>query len=184
MIDETIALLGPAFKTKEFATRLNASPGYGRLALHRLKKSGKLVPIRRGWWAKPDTLPIEAAAILSYPCYVSFHSALSIHGLTTQIPRLVQIAVCRQAKRYEIGSEQVQEYKIPREDFRDFSTRGDLPLASPEKAFADCLLLPRACPSVILQEVASQIDLWKVKAYCTPRMTGRLKKVLSDAEPR
>jgi predicted transcriptional regulator of viral defense system len=188
-----LALEKPAFRTRAFAAALarsGKSTAYAWLALHRLGKKGKLARVRRGWWALPDALPEEVACAVSAPCYLSFHSALYVHGLTTQIPLRTQLAVARKPKKYGVAGAVVQEYRVPRKFFAGYAVNAGLPLASPEKAFADCLLLPRACPNVILVEVLASagisegVDVAAVRGYCgrNKRMLNRLKKLVKQAE--
>ena len=176
----------PAFRTSEFAAALaesGRSPGYARLALHRLGRKGKIIRVRRGWWALPESLPEEIACAMSAPCYVSFHSALYCHGLTTQIPSRIQLAVAaRKPRKYVVLGTLAQEYGIPKRFFRGYAVRSGQALALPEKAFADCLLLPRSCPDAILVEALPGIDGSKTRAYCNRRMLGRLKKIRRQAE--
>ncbi|MBI5061015.1 MAG: hypothetical protein HZB67_01755, partial [Candidatus Aenigmarchaeota archaeon] len=156
-----------AFRTREYAALLN-KPGYARLVLHRLKTKGELISIKNGWWTFPDALPDAMACEISKPCYLSFHSALSLHGLTTQMPRNIQLAVIRKTRKYKIFEMEVKEYKIKREQFNNFSRNEGMIVASQEKAFADCLLIPRACPEIVLLEAIDKVDLDKVKQLITP----------------
>jgi len=175
--DKILVLMGPAFRTREFSAALGKSAGYARLVLHRLKKRGELENLKRGWWAQPNALPEEVAAIISYPCYVSFQSALYGHGLTTQLPLKVQIVVSRKARKYAVFSTRVQEYRVPKQAFNGYDVRKGLPLATPEKAFADCLRLPRSCPAIILVEALPKLGEEKIRGYCSKRMLERLEKV-------
>lgn len=168
----------PVFKTSEFTAASGKSPGYARLALHRLGKKGRITRVRRGWWALPEALPEEIASVVSAPCFISFHFALYAHGLTTQIPQRIQLAVTRKARRYFVAGALAQEYKVPKEFFKGFAVKSGVPMASPEKAFADSLLLPRACPNAVLVEALPSIDLNAVRAYCTKRMLARLSKLV------
>jgi predicted transcriptional regulator of viral defense system len=178
--DKTLSAFGKnVFSTREFTALLGKSAGYARLALHRLKARKKIVNVKRGWWAEPNALPEEAATAISFPCYVSFHSALYLHGATTQIPSLVQLAVARKARKYLVFGNAAREYRVPAAAFSGFDSRKDFPLASPEKAFADCLRLPRACPEIVLVEALSALDERKIRGYCarSRRMLERLEKI-------
>jgi predicted transcriptional regulator of viral defense system len=167
-----------AFRTREYAALLG-KPGYARLVLHRLKQRGEIVPASRGWWAFPDALPEAVACGVSQPCYVSFHSALFLHGLTVQTPRLVQLAVARNAKRYELNGLEVREYRVKKDRFNNFYRKDNILLASPEKAVADCLSAPRACPEMILSEVVGKVDTSMVKKLLgTKAAKMRLGKVM------
>ena len=176
-INSILDKMRPAFRTVEFCGLQRKGSLYARQTLHRLKTRGKIIHIRRGWWAKPDALAETIAGIISYPGSLSFHSALYLHGLTTQIPRHIQIAVGRKARRYEVLDTQVQEYRLPKKMLGGFEVRDHMPLARAEKAFADCLRLPRACPDIILAEAFPKLDENKISAFCSGPMKRRLEKV-------
>ena len=167
-----------AFRSREYAA-LAGRKGYARLALHRLKNKGELVLVKRGWWAFADALPDAIACEISAPAYLSFHSALYAHGLTTQIPRFVQLAVARNSKKYSVSNTDVKEYKVSR--FTGFEKRDGVLLASAEKAFADCINVPRACSEIVLKEALPSIDTEQVRKACSGRALARLKKVIKNA---
>ena len=176
-IDDMLSKMKPVFRAREFIAALGGKANYAYVALHRLKRAKKLESVRNGWWAKAGATPEEIASAVSYPCYLSFHSALHAHGLTTQIPRFVQLAVCRKARKYAFAGNEAREYRIKKEEFGGFEIKEGSPIASPEKAFLDCLRFPRACPNAILAEAAEKIDIWEVKRQCNKRMRKRLKEV-------
>jgi predicted transcriptional regulator of viral defense system len=168
-----------AFRTREYAALLG-KPTYARLVLHRLKGRGELLQVRNGWWAFPNSIPEAVACEISAPAYLSFHSALYLHGLTTQIPNLIQVAVTRFGKKYSMMGRDVKEYKIEKSRFNGFSVRDGLPLASPEKAFADCLDVPRSCPEVVLREAIGEIDVKKAERWLSKAGLRRLGRFLND----
>ncbi len=165
-----------AFSTGEYSALLGRR-GYARVALHRLKKRGKIENAKRGWWAFANSTPEEVACTISAPAYLSFHSALHMHGLTTQIPRTIQVAVARNAKKYEISGNHVAEYKIRPEHFNNYEAKDGVLLATPEKALADCLNVPRACTKTVLLEAAEQVDLKKAEWFLTRTGKKRLKQL-------
>ncbi len=168
-----------AFRTREYASLLGKK-AYARLVLHRLKSRNEILPIKNGWWAFPDAMPEAVASDMSKPCYISFHSALYLHGLTTQSPKYIQIAVLRNAKKYNILGIEAKEYKV--KQFDSFYLKDGILLATAEKAFADCLLVPRACPDIILIEALGKIDLSKVRAMMTLMAKRRLTRVMKHAK--
>ncbi len=169
-----------AFRSRELAALLG-NKNYTKIVLHRLKERGEVKMVKRGWWAFPDAMPQEIACQISRPSYVSFFSALNMHGLTTQIPGIVQLAVCRNAKSYEIKGEKVKEYKVKKRDFNNFVLNDGILLATPEKAFADCLNVPKTASKSILVEAIENIDLEKVKPLLSPSGLKRLKKLIKHA---
>jgi len=168
-----------AFRTREYVALLGKS-AYARLVLHRLKERGELLKVRRGWWAFPSSMPEAVACEISAPAYLSFHSALYLHGLTTQVPKLIQLAVTRFGKKYSIMGREVKEYKIEKSKFNGFSVKDGVHLASPEKAFADCLNVPRSCPEIVLREAIGKIDVKKAKPWLSKAGIRRLGRFLND----
>jgi len=181
-IDVALNSMKPVFRAREFIAALGGRAAYAYVALHRLKRAKRIDGIRNGWWAKAGAAPEEIASAVSYPCYLSFHSALHVHGLTTQIPRFVQLAVRRKARKYGFAGGEAREYRVG--EFNGFEIKEGIPIASPEKAFSDCLRIPRACPNAILSEAMGKVDIWEVKKACNKRMLKRLKEVEKNADAR
>jgi len=170
-----------AFRTREYAALLG-KPNYARLVLHRLKAKGGLILVKRGWWAFPDALPEAIACDMSQPAYVSFHSALFLRNLTTQMPRIVQLAVARNAKTYLVGKICVKEYRVGRTQFTGFYRMDGVLVASSEKAVADCLAHPRACPEIIIKEAIGSVDAGKVtKMLVSAAAKRRFARLMKDA---
>lgn len=173
-----------AFKTREYAAMLGKE-GYARLVLHRLKKKNEIISIRNGWWAFQDSTPEAIACEMSAPCYLSFHSALFLHGLTTQIPRKIQIAVLRKTKTYPVLDVEVKEYRVKKAQFNNFYRKDSILLASPEKAFADAINLPRTCPAFILVEALEKVNVDAVrKLLLTSAPNRRLKRLIKNAKQK
>ncbi len=168
-----------AFRTREYAAALG-KPAYARLSLHRLMQNGALIRARNGWWAFPAAHPAAVACEISRPCYVSFHSALHIHGLTSQMPRRIQLAVARYARSYEVLGHAVKEYKVERRLFNNFHPEDGMLLASPKKALADCLNLPRSCPDVVVREAAEKIGIEGIGTLLSKSGARRLRRILHD----
>ncbi|HQT44724.1 MAG TPA: hypothetical protein PLO51_02000 [Candidatus Micrarchaeota archaeon] len=97
--------------------------------------------------------------------------------MTTQIPRFVQLAVCRKARKYSFATGEAREYRIKKEDFGGFEIKDGMPIANPEKAFADCLRIPRSCPAAILADALDKVNIWEVKKMCNRQMRKRLNEI-------
>ncbi len=168
-----------AFRTREYSNLLSKG-AYARLVLHRLKLKNEIISIKNGWWAFADSSLEAIACEISKPAYVSFHSALFLHGLTTQVPRCIQIATTRKTKKYSVCNIKVIEFKIPKKSFNNFYSKNGVLLASKNKAFADCISLPRSCPDIILYEALDDITVDEVRSFLyTAQAQKRLKRVLS-----
>ena len=83
-------------RARELAPLVGLKDSYVCEALHRLRRHGWIVPLRRGLYAMSSALPgstsvheFEVAMALVHPAAVSHWSALHFHGLTEQVPRAV-----------------------------------------------------------------------------------------------
>ena len=79
---------------------------------------------------------------LQVPSYISLGTALSFHGITTQIQQgfFESIAITR-TKTIEVKSVQFEYTKIQKNLYFGFTKEKDFFIASPEKAFLDSLYL-------------------------------------------
>ncbi len=170
-----------AFRTQEYVA-LTQNPNYAHVQLHRLHQKDIIQIVRRGWWAFPDAMPEAVACEMSAPAYLSFHTALHLHGLTTQPYRKIQLAVARNAKKYAVLATPVQEYRVAKNQFRDYEKKDGLLIAKPEKALADALNVPRSCPEFIITEVLHQIEPEKIRPYlATTAAQKRLERLTNHA---
>ena len=134
--------------------------------------------------AVPNTTYSKSAIAseISKPCYISFHSAIYLHGLTTQIPRKIQIAVIRRTRKYSILGMEAKEYKLKKGQFNGFYRKEGIMIADANKAFADSLNYPRACPDIVLIEALGSIDLKKLDIRGTAKR--RLRRLIKDARKK
>jgi len=99
-LESILEQVGPIFNVEEVRT-LAAKQGLTsqdlRWTLHSLSRSGWIARIKRGVYAVQSPLfpeelhPFALAAALVDPMAISHWSALAHHGLTTQIPPMVQV---------------------------------------------------------------------------------------------
>ncbi len=159
------------------------SRGYARLALSRLKKRGALKPVRNGWWALSDASAEEVACEISAPCYISFHSALYLAGMTTQIPGSVQVAILRQRPRtYRVFGTVVREIRLKnREEFRSFAKTDGIVCATTPKATADCLNYPRTCPQTVVVEALERVGADEVEPLLSKGGKKRFRRLMRRA---
>src|SRR3990167_9419855 len=67
---------------------INKNKEYSRLYIYRLKKRNIITEIEKNKYTLSDE-PYDVASNLIFPSYISFISAYSIYGLTTQIPKTI-----------------------------------------------------------------------------------------------
>jgi predicted transcriptional regulator of viral defense system len=82
--------------------------GIDRKEIQRLVQAGRLVRVARGLYVSPEAAPsaersVAEVATLAPRAVVCLLSALRMHGLTTQLPREVWIAVSTKAWRPQVG---------------------------------------------------------------------------------
>ncbi len=139
----------PLFTTREIAASCGGSLSNAVQALNLLEKKGVIFKITRGIWGLEigKERPSAYSAIpflLPHRVYVSFISALHLHGIIEQIPQAVTLASTGHTKtlRTKLGDYFV--HKISPSFFRGFDWykgNGNFLIADPEKALVDCLYL-------------------------------------------
>lgn len=140
----------PIFTTREAAACSGGSLSNTTQALTHLTKEGAVIKIARGIWG----LDIGGARISQYSiipflfprsrAYVSFTSALHLHGIIEQVPQVVTLASTEHTKtlRTKLGAFYI--HKIAASFFKGFTWykgEGNFLIAEPEKALVDCLYL-------------------------------------------
>ena len=104
LIKRVVVELGPIFSVEQAqpaAKDLGLSESQLRWTLSHLARNNWLVRLKRGLYAVQPPLnggdlhPFAVAAVLAQPSAISHWSALAHHGLTTQIPPMVQASTTR-----------------------------------------------------------------------------------------
>lgn len=113
LLEQLVAEVGPTF-TSEEAIRVGAALGLARPAVNgllaQLAQGQWLARLKRGVYAVQSPLlsteihPFALAAALVQPCAISHWSALAHHGMTTQIPVMVQASTPRPVVTPEMRS--------------------------------------------------------------------------------
>jgi len=116
--------------------------------LYTLRDAGDIEPVGRGLYrlstapplSSPDLVPIAIRIPRAVVCLVS---ALAHHGLTTQVPHAVDIALPSHAQVPKVDAVPLRVFWYPESSFRagvDQITVDDVPVKvySPEKTIADC----------------------------------------------
>lgn len=127
--------------------RITGKPlSYCKVFLNRWEKKKRISRIERGKYCLPEADLLEVASNLVFPCYASFLTALSFHGLTTQIPFEVQIACLKQKKPVEFGNARIVFVKLKRKALFGYKRVKNAFVAEPEKAVVDALYLFERVP--------------------------------------
>ena len=139
----------PVFTTRELAALSGKSLSAATQGLSYLERQGLLLKVRRGLWADAvdDRLSVFAAVpflVHDQRVYVSFLSALHLHGIIGQIPRVVTLASTAHSKTVRTALGVYVIHRITPAFFAGFDWyRGERTflIASPEKALVDSLYL-------------------------------------------
>jgi predicted transcriptional regulator of viral defense system len=143
------ALRRPIFTTREVAAMRASSISAASQALQRLAVAGSIVRVTRGVWCRPSDPRFSVNALVpflagSHPAYISFFSALRLHGMIEQIPQVVYAATTAHTRtvRTQVGT--FSFHQLSTDFFGGYDWYGDRDsflIASPEKAILDCLYL-------------------------------------------
>lgn len=140
----------PVFTTRDAAAFCRGSLSNTIQALNHLEKQGVVLKIARGIWGfetrsgKMSPYDVISYLLPSHRAYVSFVSALHLHGIIEQIPQSITLASTGHTKtiRTKLGTFFV--HRIAPSFFKGFDWykgRGSFLIAEPEKALVDCLYL-------------------------------------------
>lgn len=139
----------PVFTTFELAALSGRSASATTQALARLARRGVVRKVRRGIWMVAGDLRASAFAVIPYlfpkdRAYVSFISALHLHGIVGQIPRVVTLASPAHSKTIVTSLGTFAVHRIAPAFFAGFhwyKDSGAFLIAEPEKALVDSLYL-------------------------------------------
>lgn len=143
-------LTSPVFTTRDVAEAAGVRPSNASRDLARLEEAGMLLKVRRGLWAiptHPDFSPYAVVPHLfsdSQEGYVSLLSALNLHGMIDQIPRVVHVMATTQRADLVTPVGHYTFHQIQPDLFDGFGAyrvTGNFDIATPEKALFDTLYL-------------------------------------------
>ena len=128
---------------RHLRTLTGMKPPTLRVALGRLARRGVLQRICRGYYANPFNLPSleEISACVYQPSYVSLESALSRHGILSQIPYTLTCVTTRLPWRLNTSFGRMEYRQMKKSFFFGFTRQEDYLLAEPEKALVDFIYL-------------------------------------------
>lgn len=118
-------------------------------SLSRLEKQGLLMKVSRGVWAQSGPRQLTPFAVLAclfsrQRVYVSFTTALHLHGLIEQIPQVITLASTGHTGNIRTKVGVFAVHQIAPSFFAGFDwykDDGSFLIAEPEKALIDCLYL-------------------------------------------
>jgi predicted transcriptional regulator of viral defense system len=134
--------------TGDAALHLRISRSAATRALGRLAAARLVLPVRHGLWSldpRIDPLLLPEHLTAPFPSYVSLLSALSLHGMISQVPRVVFVASLAPTRRLDTRVGVFSVHRVAPKFFGGFETTpAGVRLATPEKALLDTLYLAPA----------------------------------------
>lgn len=143
-------LTSPVFTTREVAEAAGGRLSNTSRDLARLEDAGMLMKVRRGLWAIPNHPDFSPYAVVPHlfsdgeEGYVSLVSALNLHGMIGQIPRVVHVMATTQRPHLATPIAHYDFHQIQTDLFDGFGAyrgTGNFDIATPEKALFDTLYL-------------------------------------------
>lgn len=139
----------PVFTTREAAMLSGSSLSNASKMLKTLEKKGLVFKVARGIWAEAGNEKLSHYSIIPFlltknRVYVSFISALHLHGIIEQIPQEITLASTVHTKKIHTKVGTFSIHRIPPSFFDGFDWYkgdGSFLIAEPEKALIDSLYL-------------------------------------------
>ena len=142
-----------AFSSQEFRCLFDLDGGRAYQVLSKLEKRGILRRLKRGGYVVVGLGEREVlgqafflGTRLVEPSYIGFWSALHYYGWTEQAPRAVFVANTRRSRETRVETYSIRLVKLRPDRFFGYAIgrQGNygFPIAEPEKAVLDSLLLP------------------------------------------
>jgi len=139
----------PFFSNEDVAYTLGIENDSAAVLCSRYVKRGLLTRLKRGLYARTETLAnlgqldlFRLANLLQVPSYISLMTALSYHGVTTQVQRDVFESISvKRTKTFLRGGYTFRYVKITPGLYSGFKKERDAFIATAEKATLDCFYL-------------------------------------------
>ena len=139
----------PVFTTHELTAISGKSSSTTIQSLNRLVAQGLLIKLYRGVWAEPGSRALSPFEVIPYlfprqRVYVSFISALHLHGIVEQIPQVITLASTSHTSKIRTKAGVFSVHQLAPvlfDGFDWYKGEGSFLIAEPEKALIDSLYL-------------------------------------------
>ena len=146
LISHITGLGRPVFSARDLSAVSGRSPSAVSQGLAFLRRQGLVSKVSHGVWAAgaaaPGPYAVIAHILPKQRAYVSFTSALHLHGIIEQIPQVITLASVAHGGEIKTAAGVFSVHHLAPSFFSGFGwsngTAGFL-LAEPEKALVDCL---------------------------------------------
>lgn len=136
------------FSSRDVASFAGLTIASATQSLARLAKKGIVKKIMHGLWGLSSDRRFTPHAVIpflnaNHQAYLSFTSALHMHGIISQAPRVITVASTAHSRMIHTTVGDFEVHQIAPEFFDgfDWSEGDDYLVATPEKALVDCLYL-------------------------------------------
>lgn len=166
------------FGPREVERFLDVSSRNAYRILDGMLQKGLVERLARGRYVLSSTYEtLDSYAIASHlepASYVGFWSALHVHGMTDQVPRLIFVAVTTQRRSLEIHGQAVRFVRVKPEAFFGYDRYGDAVVSDPEKTVLDCLRLPEYAGGIhqVAAAVTADLDVDRLIRYAVRLDSG------------
>lgn len=146
--------------------------------------SGQLLSVQRGVYAKPGYNPEELACVLQVPCYLSLEYVLQKAGVVFQYDSTLT-AVSIRNRLYEVDGHIIQYRQMRGElmaDMRGIANKGNINMATPERAFLDVMYLNPRYHFDNLHPLDRNTIQALLPLYQNERMSERVKAMFANSK--
>lgn len=145
---------------------------------------GQLLSLQRGVYAKPGYNAEELACVLQVPCYLSLEYVLQQAGVVFQYDSTLT-AVSHRNRLFEVDGHTIQYRQMRGElmaDMRGIVNKGNINIATPERAFLDVLYLNPQYHFDNLHPLNRSLINQLLPLYNSPRMEERVKALFAASK--
>lgn len=159
------------FGAKELQRFLGISRGNAYRILSRMDEKGLVRRLAKGTYVLAETYETrdsyEIISALEPASYISFWSALHVHGLTEQVPRTAFVAVTKQKRPLNVQGQAVRFVRVETDSFFGYDRYGDIVASDREKTLLDCLRLQEYSGGIphVYGSIPDDIDINQVVRY-------------------
>lgn len=137
------------FTIEDLVDILKIKPESAWVLCNRNIKNGGFIRLKNNFYVLSDNWEsfsqeqfFKIANYLQVPSYISFMTALSIYDVTTQVQRnYFESVSVKRSKKYDIQGVAFNFYKLSKNYYFNFIKKGDVFIATKEKAFMDAVYL-------------------------------------------
>jgi len=150
--------------------------------IRRAVNAGRLIGVRRGIYAKPGYTLEELACVLYKPSYISLDYVLQHSGVNFQYDSAITM-VSYLSRDIEVNNTTLRYRQIKGEimvNTLGIEQRGNINIATPERAFLDTLYLYPNYYFDHIDKLDRQLIQQLLPLYRCATMNERVKKILSD----